>query len=151
MKTGFFSVSAFVLLLSLFHATPVVTPDDIRDDVLTATNNERQKKGLRPLVINEGLNRIAQGHSDNMAKKKVPFSHDGFQQRYTAARAVLKDVYSCAENVSFGPRTGQVAVDSWMGSKHHKDNILGDFTTIGIGVAVDNNGTHYFTQFFCKQ
>ena len=125
--------------------------DPIVTDVLTFTNKAREKKGLKPLVMKDALNDIARGHSENMASGKVPFSHDGFKERYAKARAEYTDVYSFGENVSFGPHTGKEAVEGWMQSKHHKDNILGDFTSIGIGVASDKKGVHYFTQVFCKE
>lgn len=124
--------------------------DPMVTDVLTYTNKAREKKGLKPLVMKEGLNDIARGHSENMASGRVPFSHDGFKDRYSKARQEYTNVYSFGENVSFGPHTGREAVEGWMKSKHHKDNILGDFTSIGIGVAADKKGTWYFTQVFCK-
>lgn len=125
--------------------------DQLVDDILSYTNKARAKKGLKALVMKDGLNRIAAGHSRNMATGKVPFSHDGFSDRYAEAKKEFSGLNSFAENVSFGPSTGKEVVDGWMGSKHHKENILGDFTSIGIGVASDKNGRNYFTQVFGKE
>ncbi|MET0635078.1 MAG: CAP domain-containing protein [Chitinophagaceae bacterium] len=151
MKTRFFSITFLALALIIFISGHAEINDPIVNDVLTYTNQARQKKGLKPLVMRENLNGIARSHSDNMASGKVPFSHDGFTDRYKKARTELKSVYGFAENVSFGPHNGKEAVEGWMNSPHHRDNILGDYTSIGIGVGVDKNGVYYFTQVFCKE
>ena len=42
-----------------------------------------------------------------------------------------------------------MAVESWMGSKGHRKNILdGGFRQTAVGVAVTEDGTFYFTQLF---
>ncbi|RYY54775.1 MAG: CAP domain-containing protein [Chitinophagaceae bacterium] len=132
-------------------ADRILPADPIVTDILTLTNKARAKKGLSALVMKDGLNRIAAGHSQNMATGKVPFSHDGFKERYSLAKKEYAGLNGFAENVSFGPSTGREVVDGWMGSKHHKENILGDYTSIGIGVATDKNGRNYYTQVFGKE
>ena len=50
------------------------------------------------------------------------------------------------ENVAFGQRDCAVVVTAWMGSLHHRENILNPhFTVIGIGAVRSSNGAVYWT------
>jgi len=44
--------------------------------------------------------------------------------------------------------TVTVAVDGWLGSPHHRENIEGNFDRTGVGVARARDGTWYYTQIF---
>jgi uncharacterized protein YkwD len=46
------------------------------------------------------------------------------------------------------PRTVTVAVDGWLGSPHHRENIEGNFDRTGVGIARSGDGTYYYTQIF---
>lgn len=60
-------------------------------------------------------------------------------------------VYSAAgENLAAGQMNPEEVVTDWMNSLGHRANILGDFTNIGIGVAVDKSGCLYWAQSFTK-
>ena len=135
----------------LFILGRPIDAGDVRAEILDLTNAARKAKNLRPLVINEDLNAIAQNHSERMAAKKVAFGHIGFQQRYEAARKAIPGINATGENVAFGPDSPGEIVDGWMHSKGHRENILGNFSLIGIGVAKGSDGSWYYTQFFCTQ
>ncbi|WP_296649299.1 CAP domain-containing protein [Romboutsia sp. 13368] len=48
-----------------------------------------------------------------------------------------------------GQRTPKEVVNAWMNSKGHRENILNpNFTTLGVGIAKDSNGSIYWTQMF---
>lgn len=97
----------------------------------------------------------ARAHSQAMANGRIPFSHNGFEQRIKAiARAVP---YSgAAENVSYsqGYRDpAAVAVNGWLKSPGHLKNIEGKYGAnglTGIGVAKNAKGEVYFTQIFIQ-
>jgi len=55
---------------------------------------------------------------------------------------------SMAENVALGQTTAQEAVDSWLSSEGHKQNIEGSYNLTGVGVAQGSDGDLYFTQIF---
>ncbi len=133
------------------HPVTQASEADVRAEILGYTNAARKANGLKPLVINDDLNNIAQQHSERMAAKKVSFGHTGFQKRYDAARKLLPGLTACGENVAFGPDSSREIVDGWMKSAGHRANILGNFTLIGIGVAKGKDGSWYYTQFFCGQ
>ncbi len=127
---------------------------DLEHRVFDLINQERAKAGLPSLVWNEDLARVARGHSQNMAASHF-FSHTGLDGKMVNNRADAAGVKSwrligenIAYNRGFGDPTG-CAVQNWMNSPGHRDNILKtDWRESGIGVAVTENGTYYFTQVF---
>ena len=120
---------------------------ELEGQVLKIINEHRKLIGLSELMYNKEVYNEARKHSLNMAAGRTPFSHDGFDERYDR---LMKEVggTSMAENVALGQTTAQEAVDSWLNSKGHKQNIEGDFNLTGIGIARENDGDLYFTQIF---
>ena len=106
--------------------------------------------GLKPLKQNITIAKIAESHSRNMANGKVPFSHDGFDERMTLLKNQLKNVSGTAENVAYSTRDARSVVDMWLNSKGHRKNIEGDYTISGIGMALGADGQRYYTQIFLK-
>ena len=86
-----------------------------------------------------------------MATGKVPFSHNGFEDRAKRIKAKLKNVTSWAENVAFGDKTARQVVDMWLNSPGHRKNIEGNYNLSGIGLSVDKTGNTFFTQIFILQ
>lgn len=118
-------------------------------DVLKLVNKHRAEKGLKPLVMNNTISHIAEEHSRNMGDKKVPFSHDGMNERVQRAAKELKmETTSWAENIASGQRDAAGAVAMWLTSQGHRENMEGDFNLTGIGIAKGKNGSLYFTQIF---
>jgi uncharacterized protein YkwD len=124
-------------------------PDDVKA-VLDLTNAERAKEGLSPLKLNPKLNKAAQEHSDNMAKQGV-LEHklDGL----TPGDRIRKLGYRpgpWGENIALA-NSPKVAMEMWMKSKGHRENILKtQFTEMGVGIARDERGRQYYTQVFSK-
>lgn len=122
--------------------------------VFNLINEKRVENGLPELRWNENVARVARLHSQNMANSKF-FSHQGLDGLRVDDRAYslgVKGWQSIGENIAtnrgFGSPT-EVAVDSWMRSSGHRDNLLNrNWQETGIGVAVDNDGKYYFTQVF---
>lgn len=130
-----------------------------------ATNEARAEASLRPLERDARLDGIARGHAADMAARGY-FSHDtpgglGPTDRaaaagYTCERRDGAVVWvGVAENIYMSGHaayTGAVAagaVDSWMDSPGHRQNILdGGYGRLGVGVAVGGGG-FYAVQNFC--
>lgn len=124
----------------------------IEQAVHTQINQYRQQRGLSPLTIDKNISDIARTHSQNMAKGTVPFSHNGFQER-VGAIALTISYNSAAENVAYNmgytdPATK--AVQGWLNSTGHRQNIEGNYNMTGIGVAMNAKGEYYFTQLFIR-
>ncbi len=120
------------------------------EDILSKINQHRSSKGLLPLKINSNIAGEAEKHSQQMASGKTSFGHSGFDARVTRISNVLGPPRKSAENVALGSKSADEVVRGWLNSPGHKQNIEGDFTLTGIGVARDKKGVLYYTQLFIK-
>jgi uncharacterized protein YkwD len=144
------NASLLVGLLTLL----VIAADDPKLDVTTdlpdliaAHNAERKKKELPPLTADSHLADAARRQALDMASHDK-MSHDGTDGSTPADR--VKDAgyktLRAGENVAYGYRSIPELMDGWMNSPHHRDNILGDFTQ--IGVAMSEKGEPYWAAVF---
>lgn len=120
-------------------------------------NAEREERGLRPLKRRAELDAVAMYHSEGMAENDY-FAHtspDGESVRDRYARFGV--ACSGGENIfrltsTFGASPEGVAdqaVESWMNSEGHRENILRpQYFVEGLGVVFDGD-TVYVTQNFC--
>lgn len=111
-------------------------------------NAYRARQGLEPMRWDDRMAAQARNHSIAMARGKRDFGHSGFKQR---VRATGLSFTSAAENV--GQNRGyedpaDEAVEGWLHSNGHRENIEGDYNVTGVGVARSRNGTFFFTQMF---
>lgn len=120
-------------------------------------NQIRSDEGLRQLTRSKKLDDVAQYHSDDMAERGY-FSHTG-PDGETLGERYREHGIDCAggENIfrydsTYGasPETiAEVAVEGWMESPGHRENILRPrFSMEGIGVTYVG-GEVYVTQNFC--
>jgi uncharacterized protein YkwD len=122
----------------------------IEQSIFNQINRYRVSKGLRALTRDSRIDTQARIHSQNMASGKVPFGHQGFQQRVQATKISFR---GAAENVAYNkgysdPATQ--AVQGWLKSTGHRTNIEGNYNLTGIGVATNSKGEVYFTQIFIR-
>lgn len=113
------------------------------EQILRDTNAERVKAGLGPLLIAPTISAVAQNWSAAMDAKNS-LSHNP-EYPWQMPQPWIR----VGENVAQGYIPSTV-VAAWMASPGHKANILGDFTHIGLGYWVDDNGRGWFTQNFGK-
>ncbi|MDE6182060.1 MAG: hypothetical protein K2F59_02490 [Eubacteriales bacterium] len=118
----------------------------IEEEVVRIVNEERIKNGLQPLQISEDLMKTAREKSEDMATRNY-VSHtdpDGYN---------MATDLKVAENITGGNYTPAGAVDDWLNSKGHRDNILNpNYKYIGVGYAKNSNSeyTNYWTQQFSR-
>src|ERR1044071_4881642 len=120
-------------------------------------NAERQRRGLRPLVMDGSLTRLARSHSENMARGGF-LSHtdrQGLDLRGRADALGLHNWKAIAENIAYNQGYQDptaFAVQRWMVSQQHRENIMNDeYTHAGVGVVRAPDGTYYFTQVFMRR
>lgn len=116
-------------------------------------NDERAKKGYRPLRIWKALTLSARKHSQNMAHKRVAFGHNGFEERGNEIKKIAP-WKAFGENVAYSYNVKdhlQTAVTGWMNSPGHRENILGNFEETGMGIAFSKDGSFYITQLFATR
>lgn len=130
--------------------TNTTPPTGLEKSVHQQINQYRQQHKLPPLTLDSRISEQARLHSKAMASGKVPFSHNGFDQRVQAINRVIP-YYKAAENVAFNKgysNPGQQAVEGWIKSNGHRINIVGQYNLTGIGIVKNAQGEYYFTQIF---
>lgn len=120
--------------------------------VLDATNAERVRAGLSPVTNNSQLAFAAQLQADQCARAGR-IEHVLVDAQYPRPEdRIVAAGYSWAqygENLAVGYETSEAAVQGWMASPGHRDNILhAAFTEIGVAVATDAAGRAYYIQVF---
>lgn len=117
-------------------------------------NDQRLRRGLRPLEWSDEAANLARLHSRNMAQYHF-FSHrglDGTMVNDRAERMGLFNWRAIGENIAFNrgyDNPVEFAVQKWLESPTHKSNMLNkEWNVSGIGVAVGSDGSYYFTQVF---
>ena len=104
-------------------------------ELLTLINNERKKNNLTPLIIDENLQNVARLKAKDLVENNY-FSHTS--PTYGSPFEMLKNhniTYKIAsENIAGNPSLSG-ALDSWISSESHKNNILNnDYNYTGIAV-----------------
>ena len=151
-------LSAFLLLAC---ARPAGAPatlapayGSLERDVARRINAHRVARRLPRLAYDTGLATIARSHSRDMAEGRVPMGHDGFERRIKQAERIVA-LQALAENVAennYGQaRTVTVAVEGWLASAHHLENIEGRYDVTGVGIVRARDGTFYYTQLFVRR
>lgn len=103
--------------------------------IVEKTNDERVRRGLAALEIDESLMNSARRHCSWMAR-----SHN---LRHTSA--------AVAENIAMGQQNASEAMRSWMNSSGHRANILNRrWGRIGVAAYVASDGTIYWCQQFLE-
>lgn len=120
--------------------------------VIELVNQERVKKGLRPLKPNWELSRVARFKSDDMRDRNY-FSHQSptYGSPFEMMRAFRIPYSAAGENIAAGQTSAWQVMQSWMSSPGHRQNILNaGFTEIGVGYSSGGSYRHYWTQMFIK-
>jgi uncharacterized protein YkwD len=159
MACGAVNFSSFAELLPSLSSSVSSSPLDastlliLENKIYQQVNQYRQSRGLPLLLLNRIISQQARLHSQRMATGLVPFSHQGFEERAQTIGFSIP-YQSVGENVAVNQGYDdpvKVAVDGWIKSKGHRENMQGNFDSTGIGVATDNQGKIYLTQIFLKR
>jgi hypothetical protein len=123
---------------------------DIRNEILIYTNIERQKEGLPPLTGNDPTaTAIAFKRAEESAQLFEHQRPDGREYDTVIYEYGLKNWIYIGENLGKGYPTTKKMIEGWMKSPGHRENIMRDFTHMGVGFYVKDD-IYYYTQFFVK-
>lgn len=124
----------------------------LEQQVVNAVNEYRVKRGLSALTVNPMIAEQARTHSQDMARKSVPFGHDGFFNRIKFLEHRIKHYNGGSENVAWYPpnKSPRDVVNLWLTSSGHRQNIMGHYDLTGVGIVRDKRGWLYYTQIFIK-
>lgn len=114
-----------------------------RDEVLFFTNTERLKQGLTPLASCNNLHKAAQNHSFAMYDQNF-FEHDNPNTGEDPGSRSEEAGYGIyvGENIAMGHLTPKQVVRAWMNSSGHRENILGDYNHLGVGITRGGSDTY---------
>ncbi len=133
------------------RAAPSAEFRDLERQVSRLVNEHRATRRLSRLTFDTGLAAIARTHSGAMAARLVPLGHDEFAERAELVGRALPFL-RIAENVALNDyavaRTAAVALQGWLRSPHHLENIEGSYNVTGVGIVRAKDGTFYYTQLF---
>jgi serralysin len=131
--------------------------DKFDGKILQLVNQERAKRSLKPLNLNQKLDTAADGYSNRMANGDF-FSHTDPGNGSNVGTRVTKTGYrwtTVGENIAAGQPTAEAVMKGWMNSSGHRANILNpNFTHLGVGYTYKANDTgrvnyrSYWTQVF---
>lgn len=109
----------------------------------------RTNTDLPELLPLESIGYLARFHSEEMASGAVELGHNGFYERILSLNKSI-EIYTAAENIGANSDNYPLesALEGWMDSKDHKENILGDYNYSGVGIAYDEDDAVYLTQIF---
>ena len=143
-----------VPLVSAGAAPTLAQANEIEKRAFEQTNVIRVQKGLPPLKWDAEVCLMARSHSESMSRLGF-FSHttpQGLRLRDRARAAGIAQFSVLGENIAYNQGyddPGVFAVERWMLSPKHRDNILSsEFRAMAIGSFVASDGSVYLTQTF---
>lgn len=118
--------------------THTAAEDQLSRAVVQLMNAERARNGLQPFVVDADALRAGKAHVDDMAGRNY-FNHISPEGWTPDQRMVLTGargpITALGENIAAGQPSAQAIMDTWMASPGHRANILGQFTSVGVGIA----------------
>ncbi len=132
-----------------FQTNEFSTDHRSEEIMINLVNQERVKRGLSALTLDERLRAVGRGHSADMLRRGY-FSHYSPEGKSVADRVLEAEIdfLVVGENLAYAP-TVQSAHQGFMNSEGHRANILsGEYSRIGIGAMDAGIYGRMFTQVF---
>jgi uncharacterized protein YkwD len=118
-------------------------------ETMELINDYRKSVGLNELEIINYISVQSELHDIYMITNNV-INHDGFVDRSEKITNKL-GAKRVGENIAYNYSTPQAAVNAWLNSPSHKDNIVGNYTHFGISIRESpSTGNKYYTNIFAK-
>lgn len=142
-KLGFFVMLVSALQLACIAPAAAAEGSGIsarEQEALSFVNAARSSAGMSSLTLDAELAAIARAHTRDMAAS-------GVLKHNTSLPSQVKGWRSIGENVGAGPDVATID-DQFLASEAHRDNVLGIYRKIGIGVVEGEDGTVWMTQVY---
>ena len=136
----FGGVAGFVVL-GAAPAYAASSAEQVANIILADTNEFRAANGLAPLKLTPSISAVAQAWTQHQADTYTMDHNPNYGSQMPAGWSLA------GENVAAG-YAPQDVVNAWIASPGHRANLLGNYTDLGVGYAVDGDGSAYFTQNF---
>jgi hypothetical protein len=132
--------TAMLAIAATPSAAAVERPQDARSSG-AHVNTRRAENQRSTLLTDSQLEEVAVRHAHRMASRGEIYHNRNLGDEVDGWEAI-------GENVGLGPSVGSVDAAFW-GSPEHRNNILGGWDRMGIGV-VDEGGDIYVVQVFVR-
>jgi uncharacterized protein YkwD/uncharacterized membrane protein required for colicin V production len=132
-----------------FRTSQVLADPEAEAEMLKLLNNERRKRGLKPLKLDEQLRQVARRHSRDMLARGY-FAHESPEGRtpFDRLKSAGIDYGAAGENLALAPDV-ETAHRGLMESPGHRANILRrEYGRVGIGAIRASPYGVMFTQVF---
>ncbi|WP_454288272.1 CAP domain-containing protein [Rhizobium arsenicireducens] len=115
------------------------TGDDLAEvqteGALPIVNEVRAKKGLSTLAKNRAAETAAIVQAKRMARAGKMSHLIGFNDSFLDRMKATEVPLPAAENIATGQASVERAVQAWINSRRHLDNMLGSYQGLGVAVA----------------
>ena len=153
MKKILAFVTALIMICLLAFpagaANPSTSNNAFAAEVLRLVNIERARQGLPALSGNNtALNAAAQRRAVELNTRFAHTRPNGSQWHTVMNEFAVGHWVLIGENIAAGQSTPAAAMNSWMASTGHRNNIMGQYTHMGVGVYRNSNGTYHWVQLF---
>ncbi len=125
--------------------------DVLADQVIALINQTRQQHNLNPLKKNAVLTKLAESYASRMIAggffgHNDPETGDGPLQRALQSGVLFLSV---GENLAAGQTSPEAAIEDWMASNTHQENILSaQWNEIGVAVRTGGEyGVYWVAEF----
>lgn len=153
LRTELIILAVTFVFQALFTGFLAFAGDLTPKSIITLTNAEREKSGLKALIENKALSKAAELKAADMLKNDY-FAHNspkGATPWHWMKEAGYKYQYA-GENLAINFDTAGAEHKAWMKSKTHRENILNArYQEIGVAVAegkIDGKSTMITVQLF---
>lgn len=141
------------LLIGLFTMASeppshAVTTIDVRE-ILTDINLERRQAGVPVLQLDSRLSALASARANDMVRRAY-FGHTSPDGRtpWDFMRAEGCRFHYAAENIARADDERDAADALWKSAEHRENTLGPNYRKIGIGVAVNDDGSKIFVEDF---
>ncbi|EIA08826.1 CAP domain-containing protein [Flavobacterium frigoris] len=118
-------------------------------EAMKLINDYRVSVGLNTLEKINHISYKSEEHDNYMITNNV-VNHDDFVARSENIIKVL-GAKTVGENIAYNYSSPQAALNAWLNSPAHKQNIEGNFTHFGIAIRENpTTGKKYYTNIFAK-
>lgn len=127
--------------------------DEFARQILTLINIERARVGVSPLTWNATLAKVAEDYACTMAAEDFfdhihPVTGEGPAERAATAGY---EFFAIGENLAGGQTSAAEAVEGWMSSPGHRNNLLSpEWKETGLGIRRGGSLRIYWVQEFGK-
>lgn len=118
-------------------------------------NEARRNSGLSDLILSPQLNKVSTYRALEMAENEngtsqVSHTRPNGMSFSSVAREFGVGYNMIGENICDILSDSNSVNSAFYNSDSHRNNMLGDFTYVGIGIAVANNGVYYWVETFTR-